>query len=97
VTPQSLMTVQNKIYECLAMGKPVVTGDGPAVAEQFVHGTHIYLVQRRDAQELADAMRRLLADSALRERLGDRGNVLFSQQFDTLHLGQRLLDGLSRL
>jgi glycosyltransferase involved in cell wall biosynthesis len=30
-TPQSLMTVQNKIYEGLAMAKPVITGDSPAI------------------------------------------------------------------
>lgn len=32
-TPQSLMTVQNKIYEGMAMAKAVITGDSPAVRQ----------------------------------------------------------------
>ncbi len=43
-TPQSLMTVQNKIYEGLAMGKPVITGDSRAVRQAMQHrGTYLPL------------------------------------------------------
>ncbi len=96
-TPQSLMTVQNKIYECLAMGKVVLTGDGPAVREQFVHGVHLYFVPRGVALALVAAIQTLQADPALCERLGSRGEMLFNEQFDGVHLGRQLLDGLSLL
>jgi glycosyltransferase involved in cell wall biosynthesis len=96
-TPQSLMTVQNKIYECLSMGKPVLTGDGPAVSSQFVHKQHLFLVTRMDAQALADSVQVLQANSALRERLGQEGGALFREQFDTLYLGKRFLDLVSPL
>jgi glycosyltransferase involved in cell wall biosynthesis len=43
-TPQSLMTVQNKIYECMAVGKPVITGRSPAVENNFKENYHLLIV-----------------------------------------------------
>jgi glycosyltransferase involved in cell wall biosynthesis len=34
-TRHSLLTIQNKIYESMAMAKPVITGDGPAIRRAF--------------------------------------------------------------
>jgi glycosyltransferase involved in cell wall biosynthesis len=79
VTPQSLMTVQNKIYEALAMARPVVTGDGPAVRAALTHGEHLWLCPRRNPAALADAIRHLKGDPALRARLGSQGLARFLQ------------------
>jgi glycosyltransferase involved in cell wall biosynthesis len=68
-TPQALMTVQNKIWEGLALARPVVSGDSATVREILVHGEHIYLVPRQDPQALSAAIVTLQEDSALRERL----------------------------
>lgn len=89
VTPQSLMTVQNKIYEGLAMGKPVLTGDGPAVRAALQHGEHVYLCPRADAAALAQAIRTLRADSGLRARLAQQGYAHFLAHFTVEHLGQQ--------
>jgi glycosyltransferase involved in cell wall biosynthesis len=77
MTPQSLMTVQNKIYEALAMARPVVSGDSPAIRAALTHGEHIWLCPRRDPAALASAIRHLKADPALRERLGRLGRERF--------------------
>jgi glycosyltransferase involved in cell wall biosynthesis len=76
-TPQSLMTVQNKIYEGLAMGKPVLTGDGPAVRAALTHGESVWLCPRADPAALADAILALKADPALRARLAERGRARY--------------------
>lgn len=96
-TPQSLMTVQNKLYECLAMGKPVISGAGAAVNAQFQHGTHLYFVPRADPQALTDGIRHLQKEPELRARLGQEGRRIFLEEFALVPLGRRLLDGLSRL
>jgi glycosyltransferase involved in cell wall biosynthesis len=90
VTPQSLMTVQNKIYECLAMGKVVLTGDGSAVADTFTHGRHLFLCGRQNPAALAQAIRDLRIDSDLRQQLSRQGQMIFEQEFRLEPLGARM-------
>ena len=87
-TQQSVMTVQNKIYEGLAMAKPVISGDSPALRQAFTHGEHIYLCKRDDPQSLAEAIRTLKCDSTLRQQLAQGGHRLFCEQYDLAHKGQ---------
>jgi glycosyltransferase involved in cell wall biosynthesis len=86
-TPQSLMTVQNKIFTGLALGVPVLSGDSPAVRGAFVHGVHLYLCERSGA-EIAAGIRALQADDALRARLAEQGLHIFRERYDLAHLGQ---------
>ncbi len=87
ITPQSLMTVQNKIYEGLAMAKPVVTGDGPAVRRQMVHGEHILLCKRADSRALADVIGLIKFNPILRECIAKRGYKLYKTCFDLKNNG----------
>lgn len=86
-TPQSLMTVQNKIYEGMAMGKPVITGDSPAVRRGMEHREHVYLVPRGDGAALTQAILDLRDDGALRKRLGSQAAALFVQRYSLAALG----------
>lgn len=88
VTPQSLMTVQNKIYECLAMGKPVVTGEGPAVVEALEHGQHLYLCERQNPGALSQAIHILRNDPNLCRALSQAGNQKFSDDFSVSGIGR---------
>jgi glycosyltransferase involved in cell wall biosynthesis len=88
-TPQSLMTIQNKIYEGLAMAKPVITGDGPAVRAALTHGEHVYLCPRADPAALAQAISTLCADPDLRRRLAENGHNLFTAQYNLANNGRR--------
>jgi glycosyltransferase involved in cell wall biosynthesis len=96
-TPQSLMTVQNKIYEALAMRKPLISGDSPAVQQVFKHGEHIYLCQRASGESLAEAILVLWHDPALREHLAHNGYRLFKEQYDLLNNGKRCVAYLREL
>jgi glycosyltransferase involved in cell wall biosynthesis len=88
-TPQSMMTIQNKIYEGLAMAKPVLTGDSATVRRTLRHAEHVYLCQRANPRALAEAIRTLAASPELRERLAAQGYRLFVEQFDLEHNGAR--------
>lgn len=89
VTPQSVMTIQNKIYECLAMRKPVITGDAPTIRASLTHGEHLYLIPREDGTSLAEAIERLRGDPALRRRLARQGHQAFRARYTPQALGER--------
>lgn len=96
-TPQSLMTIQNKIYEGLAMGKPVVTGDAPVIRAALRHGEHIYLVERASPDALVTALLDLQSDPALRQRLADRGRQIFLREYAIERIGERMRSYLAQL
>ncbi len=96
-TPQAVLSVQNKIYEGLAMAKPVLTGDGPAVREFFEHDVHLYLCNRNDATALATAIVLLQMNKPLRESIAAQGHSLFQQAYTIEALGERFKDVLRTL
>ncbi len=96
-TPQSLMTVQNKIYEGLAMGKPVISGDSPTVRAALTHGEHIYLCRRDSPQSLADAILALYRDPALAKRIAEQGRLRFQEQFTVEANGARFRQHLEEV
>ena len=96
-TAQSLMTIQNKIFEGLAMARPVITGDAPAVREQFRHGMHLLLCERANPAALAEALRLMRADPALRGQIAEGGYRLFKEKFDPAHVGTQFRTHLLEL
>jgi glycosyltransferase involved in cell wall biosynthesis len=68
--------VPNKVYDALACGRPVVTGDTPGARELLHDGEDALLVAPGDGAALADALRRL-TDRSLRERLGAASLALY--------------------
>ena len=65
----------------LLAGKPVVSFDIDGAREVVLDGLTGYLIPPRDYEGLATALRRLTADSTLRDRLGGQGRARFRQQF----------------
>jgi glycosyltransferase involved in cell wall biosynthesis len=86
-TPQSVMTIQNKIYEALAMAKPVLTGDAPAIRKVLKHGEHLYLCERANPQALAEALCILRNNPELCRKLSANGYALCQQRFTIEQLG----------
>ncbi len=96
-TPQSIMTVQNKVYEGLAMAKPVITGDSPAVRLNLQDGETILLCRRQDPAALAEAIQSLKSNPDLCARLSQNGFRLFHERFDLLHNGRQFASHLMEL
>ena len=59
-----------KLFEYLAMGKPIVTADVPALREVLKHGQNALLVPPENANAIAAAVNQLLNNDALRNQLG---------------------------
>ncbi|MFN2197015.1 MAG: glycosyltransferase family 4 protein [Anaerolineales bacterium] len=96
-TPQSLMTVQNKIYEGLAMQLPVISGDSPAMRDVFEHKKHLFLVSREDPQELAQGILELKSNPKLRAAIAASGYAYYLENFTVEALGRQFLNHLYEL
>ena len=96
-TPQSLKTVQNKIYECMAMGRAVISGDGTAVRQAFCDGEQIVLCTRGDGHALAEAIRLLQRDPPLRQRVAEQGHAAFMAHYTVEKLGKQFRGHIEEL
>lgn len=61
------------LIEAASCGLPIVTADVPGCREVVRHDDNGLLVPVRDGRATAEALRRLIADPALRQRMGRRG------------------------
>lgn len=67
--PSPTETFGNSLLEAMGSGLPAVVAAGGGVLEFAEHGRNAWLVQPDSAPAIADALRRLCADRALRQRL----------------------------
>jgi glycosyltransferase involved in cell wall biosynthesis len=96
-TPQSLYTVQNKIWEGLAMAKPVITGDAPMVREVLAPGQHLLVCERANPEALAEAILRLYHDPDLQQRLAQNGYRIIQEKYTVRETGRRTKAHLLRV
>jgi glycosyltransferase involved in cell wall biosynthesis len=90
----------NTLLEAAAAGRPMIATDVPGCRELVRTGETGILVPPRDPAALADALARLAADAALRQRLGAAARRLVEDEFgearvagETLALYRLLLPG----
>jgi glycosyltransferase involved in cell wall biosynthesis len=69
------------ILEAMRAGLPVIAMDVDGVREAVVDGNNGVLVRVGDLAGLVKALRRLIADPELRERMGARGRLAFEERF----------------
>ena len=89
--------IPKALLEAAAAGKPIVTTDTPGCRETVSDGRNGILVPPRDAVSLAAAMKRLLADPALRERMGIASRQIAVDSFSDETVAARTLDVYRRL
>jgi len=89
-TPKAAMVVPNKVFQALAVGRPVVTADTPAIHELFTPGVHLLAVPPGDARALAAAIELLAADAPMRRRLSEAGGSFVRAQFNSRRIAERL-------
>jgi glycosyltransferase involved in cell wall biosynthesis len=89
--------IPNKVFQALACATPLVTADTPAARELLVDGESALLVPPDDAQALAEALRRLASDDALRAHVAAGGLAAYRRQASEEVLGRRWLSILERV
>ena len=86
-TPQSNMTIQHKILECLAFRKPIITGKSELILRTFQHKKHMYLCDRR-ADSLVNGIREISQSPDLRSRMALGGYSFFKDHFSVAEIGK---------
>ena len=88
---------QGTILAAMALGKPVVVNDAPGVRDYVDDGRTGVVVPLGDAGALAEALRRLAADAALRAGLGAAAQEEVARRFLPRHYAQRVLALVDRI
>lgn len=85
------------LIEAAAIGRAIVTTDAPGCREVVRHEENGLLVPVGDGAAVAAAIRRLLEDPALRQRLAARGRAIAENEFSVEHFVQASLDTYDRV
>ncbi|MDD5589701.1 MAG: glycosyltransferase [Candidatus Portnoybacteria bacterium] len=93
-TPKTKRVIPNKVYDAAALGKPIISSDTPAIKEIFVNFKNILLCRPADPADLADKIRELEANDALRSRLGSGAQEIFRESSNSKVIGRQLLETL---
>jgi glycosyltransferase involved in cell wall biosynthesis len=87
-TPKAARVVPHKVFQCLAVGRPVLTADTPAIRSAF--DAEVATVRAGDAPALAIAIRELLGDTERLESLASAGHARYERDYSEPALGRQL-------
>jgi len=82
--------VPNKVFDALAMRKPVITRDSPAMREWFEHGKNVWLIPPGNGKALADAILFLSENKEICARLSRNGYALFREKFSVKAISEEV-------
>ena len=88
-TPKTSLVIPNKVYESLAMRKPVITADTEAIRELFDEHD-LLLVKSANPESLAAGIMRLKNNPSLRDSLAQSGHQKFVEFASPKVLGREL-------
>ncbi|SRR5258708_1135097 len=86
---KSLRVIPNKVYQGIAVGKPVITQNSPAIREVFKDKDQVYLCSPADSESLSKAILKLKSNQVLRKKIAKNGHDLFLSEFTTLNIGNK--------
>jgi glycosyltransferase involved in cell wall biosynthesis len=95
-TEKASRVIPNKVYQCMAMEKAVITERSPAILEHFDDGDGICLITPGNGEELADKIVHVADRPREREQLSIRALHLVREKFDSKTIARMFLDFLDK-
>lgn len=83
-----------KIFEYMAVGKPVVAPDYVPILDAYVDGIHGFIFPRRDAKALASCLRRACTEPQLLRSMGEAARRLILEQRNWMRNTELSLEGI---
>ncbi len=96
-SPKTQSVIPNKVYEALAMQKPIITADTSAIKELLTDRKNVILCQVADAESLAAKILELKNNPNLRGRIAQKGYEIFKLKASEEKLGGELIKVLNYL
>ena len=90
--PSLLEGLGGSVLEAMAMGLPIVASDLPAIREIVEPGENALLVPVAAADELAEAIDRILQDPRLARGFGQRSREIFLARFTSTRSAEAMID-----
>lgn len=90
-TAKAARVVPNKVYQCMAMERAVVTMDSPAVRETFRVGEEVVTTPPGDGEALAFAIRALVASPEYRARIARAAALRVARDYSPVPIARRFL------
>ncbi len=95
-TDKAGRVVPNKVYEAMAMKKPVITGDSPAAGEILRHKENAFLCKMGAPHAIAEAVLALKKDERLCRNIAEGGYATYKRFCSPSALGRELKSLLIR-
>ena len=86
--------IPNKVYQGLAMGKAVISGDTPVMREVFTHKKNVYLCKLSNADDLASSILELYRNRKLTQKIAQNGYTIFKEKFTPKIIGKNIIQAL---
>lgn len=90
-TEKAQRVIPNKVYEAIAMGRPVLTADTPAIRELFTDRQDILFCRGADPTDLADKISLLYDDTVLRSHIAAGGRATYQVYCTPSVIGVKLI------
>ena len=91
-TDKAQRVVPNKVYEALAVRRPLITMDCLAIREVLTHRVNAWLIPTNNPEALADAILKLSKNKKIRDKIAKNGYELFKEKYSTKAIGKELLE-----
>ena len=86
-----------KLFEYMAMGKPIIASDLDQIGDILEHKKTAYLIEPGNIRQLSNAIQVLLDDSKLREDLGKNARVEALKKYTWKKHTEKLLEKLNEI
>ena len=86
-----------KLFEYMAMGKPIIASDLDQIGDILEHKKTAYLIEPGNIRQLSNAIQVLLDDSKLREELGKNARVEALKKYTWEKHTEKLLEKLNEI
>ena len=94
-TPKASRVIPYKIFGALALGRPVITRDSPAIRELLVDGESVLLCPPGDGKALANCIERFREDNEFCSRIGQQGKKCYEREASQDAIGREFLRKIS--